>query len=82
MLSINQKQYTSPDYRNYDVNVINNELLNINWDGVYNSYSPNQSLNVMKPILKDTRSSICNQACKGKEMTLDVKRNQASYEHT
>ena len=70
------------DYKNYDVNVINNELLNINWDGVYNSYSPNQSLNVMKPILKDTRCSICNQACKGKEITLDVKRNQASYEHT
>ena len=22
------------DYENYDVNVINNELLNINWDGV------------------------------------------------
>ena len=42
------------DYKNYDVNVINNELLNINWDGVYNSNSPNQSLNVMKSILKDT----------------------------
>ena len=34
------------NYKNYDVNVINNELLNINWDGVYNSNSPNQSLNV------------------------------------
>ena len=42
------------DYKNYDVNVISNELLNINWDGVYNSNSPNQSLNVMKSILKDT----------------------------
>ena len=42
------------DYKNYDVNVINSELLNINWDGVYNSNSPNQSLNVMKSILKDT----------------------------
>ena len=42
------------DYKNYDVNVINNELLNINWDGVYNSNSPNQSLNVMKSILKDS----------------------------
>ena len=42
------------DYKDYDVNVINNELLNINWDGVYNSNSPNQSLNVIKSILKDT----------------------------
>ena len=41
------------DYKNYDVNVINNELLNINWDGVYNSNSPNQGLNIMKSILKD-----------------------------
>ena len=42
------------DYKNYDVNVINNELLNINWDGVCNGNYPNQSLNVMKFILKDT----------------------------
>ena len=41
-------------YKNYDVNVINNELLNINWDGVYNSNSPHQGLNVMKSILKHT----------------------------
>ena len=41
------------DYKNYDVNVINNELLNTNWDEVYNSNSPDQSLNVMKSILKD-----------------------------
>ena len=39
------------DYKNYDVNVINNELLNINWDEVYNSNSPNHSLNVMKSIV-------------------------------
>ena len=42
---MNQKQ---------DVNVINNELLNINQDGVYNTNSLNQSLKVMKSILKDT----------------------------
>ena len=42
------------DYKNYDVNVINNELLNINWDGVYNSNYLNQGLNVIKSILKDT----------------------------
>ena len=42
------------DYKNFDVNVINNEILNINWDRVYNRNSPNQSLNVMKSILKDT----------------------------
>ena len=42
------------DYKNYDVNVINNELLNINWDGVYDCNSPNQGLNIMKSILKDT----------------------------
>ena len=42
------------DYKNYDVNVINTELFNINWDGVYNSNSPNHSLNVMKSVLKDT----------------------------
>ena len=45
MLSMNQKQY---------VNVINNELLDINQDGVYNTNSLNQSLNVMKSIQKDT----------------------------
>ena len=42
------------DYKNYGITFINNELLNINWDGVYNSNSPNQSLSVMKSILKDT----------------------------
>ena len=42
------------DSKNYDVNVINNELLNIDWDGVCNSNSPNQSLNVMKSIFEDT----------------------------
>ena len=42
------------DYKNYDVNVINTEFFNINWDGVYNSNSPNHSLNVMKSVLKDT----------------------------
>ena len=41
------------NYKNYDVSVINKELLNINWDGVYKSNSRNQSLNVMKSILKD-----------------------------
>ena len=41
------------DYKNYGITFINNELLNINWDGVYNSNSPNQSLNVIKSILKD-----------------------------
>ena len=42
------------DYKNYDDNVINNELLSIDWDGVYNRNSSNQGLNVMKSILKDT----------------------------
>ena len=42
------------DYKSYDIIVIDNELLNINWDGVYNSNSANQSLNEMKSILKDT----------------------------
>ena len=56
---INNVKYESEtisyrDYKNYDVNIINNELLNINWDGVNNSSSPNQSLKVMKSILKDT----------------------------
>ena len=41
------------DYKNYDVNVVYNELLNI-YSIVYNSNSPNQSLNLMKSILKDT----------------------------
>ena len=41
------------DYKNYDVNVINNELLNI-YSIVYNINSTNQSLNLMKSILKNT----------------------------
>ena len=53
MLSLNQKQYAIVTIKIMAF-VINSELLNINWDGVYNSNSPNQSLSVMKSILKDT----------------------------
>ena len=69
------------DYKNYDVNVINNELLNINWDGVYNSNSPNQSLNVMKSILKDTidrHAPFVTKRVKGKKspwMSKEIKRH-------
>ena len=42
------------DYKSYDVNFINNELLNVNWGEVYNSNSPKQSLNIVKSVLKDT----------------------------
>ena len=57
--NVNSVKYESEtircrDCKNYDVNIINEELLCINWDGVYNSNSPNQGLNVMKSILKDT----------------------------
>ena len=64
-----------------DVNVINIELLNINWDGVYNSNSPNQSLNVMKSILKDTidrHAPFVTKRVKGKKspwMSKEIKRH-------
>ena len=66
------------DYKNYGV--INIELLNINWDGVYNSNSPNQSLNVMKSILKDTidrHAPFVTKRFKGKKspwMSKEIKR--------
>ena len=69
------------DYKNYDVNVINNELLNINWDGVYNSNSLNQGLNVIKSILKDTidrHAPFLTKRVKGKKspwMSKEIKRH-------
>ena len=69
------------DYKNYDVNVINTELFNINWDGVYNSNSPNHSLNVMKSILKDTtarHAPFVTKRVKGKKspwMSKEIKRH-------
>ena len=59
------------DYENYEVNVINNKLLNIGWDGIYNSNSPNQGLNVMKSILKDTvdrHAPFVTKCVKGKKL--------------
>ena len=68
-------------YKNYGVNFINNELLNINWDGVCNSNSPNQSLNIMKSILKDTidrHPPFVAKHVKGKKSPwMYVRRNQA-----
>ena len=69
------------DYKNYDVNVINNELLNICWDGVYNSNSRNESLNVMKSILKDAidrHAPFVTKCVKGKKlpwMSKEIKRH-------
>ena len=66
------------DCKNYDVN---KELLNINWDGVYNSNSPNQGLNVMKSILKDTldrHAPFVTKRVKGKKspwMSKEIKRH-------
>ena len=54
MLKYESETIRYRDYKNYDANVINHKLLNINWDGVYNSNSPNQSLNIIKSISKDT----------------------------
>ena len=72
------------DQKNYDVNVINSELLNINWDGVYNSNSLNQSLNVMKFILKDTidrHAPFVIKRVKGKKSPWMPKKSSV-YEHT
>ena len=42
------------DYRNYDVNQINNDLLNVNWEQVYNKTSSSEAWKVMETILKET----------------------------
>ena len=61
--------------------MINSELLNINCDGVYNRNSPNQSLNVMKSILKDTidrHAPFVTKRVKGKKspwMSKEIKRH-------
>ena len=83
---VNNNNYESEtiryrDYKNYDVNVINNELLNINWEGVYNGNSLNQGLNVMKSILKDTidkHAPFVTKRVKGKKsawMSKEIKRH-------
>ena len=39
------------DFSNYDINVINNELLLKNWDVVYNATSPNIAYDNLISIL-------------------------------
>ena len=44
---------TFRDFSNYNVNDINNELLNANWETVYTSTTSNEAYNNTKHILLD-----------------------------
>ena len=39
------------DYSNYDVNVVNNILLNLNLDTVYNALTPDEAFSNLKSML-------------------------------
>ena len=45
---------TCRDFKNYDVNAINSELLNADWNNVYNSQSVNTAFSRLKEILLNT----------------------------
>lgn len=42
------------NFKNYDVNKMNNELLNKQWDSIYSTTSPNAALSCFISTLKET----------------------------
>ena len=69
------------DYSKYNVDTINNELLNIDWSAVYNSACPIDSLHKLSSILKETldkHAPFITKRIKGKPspwMTEDLKKH-------
>ena len=60
---------TCCDFKNYDVNAINSELLNANWNNVYNSQSVKAAFSRLKEILLNTLNRyipIVKKTAKGK----------------
>ena len=75
------ERITCRDFKNYDVNTINNELLNADWNKVYSCRSANTAYKQLKEILLDTlerHAPTVQKTVKGKPspwLTEEVKRH-------